>query len=116
VPAINADGGRRRMNTGSKPMPTRKPTASLVVREHRGQPFNEAKFRLHGRQVKRRIGSAWLERDPEVDGWRSRKGCVPDGAYDERAAVVAAARIVEEQLSEAANREQVERASAGRAA
>ncbi len=34
------------------------PSATIVVREHRGQVFYEAKFRHHGRQVKRRIGSA----------------------------------------------------------
>ena len=42
------------------------PTASIVVREHRGQPFYEAKFRYGGRQIKRRIGPAWLERDPDA--------------------------------------------------
>jgi len=32
-----------------------------VEKSHRGQPFYEAKFRHQGRQVKRRIGSAWHE-------------------------------------------------------
>jgi integrase len=85
-----------------------KPTANIVIREHGGRPFHEAKFRLHGRQVKRRIGPAWLERDPDADGWRPRKGRVPDGAYDERAAIVAAARIVDEHVTEAADRELLE--------
>jgi len=57
-----------------------------VVREHNNRPFYEAKFRHAGRQVKRRIGPAWLERDPDSGQWQSRKGRVPDGAFDERGA------------------------------
>lgn len=38
------------------------PTAHLVVREYDGRPFWEAKFREGTRQVKRRLGSAWLAR------------------------------------------------------
>ena len=45
-------------------VPAPLPNANIVVREHRGQPFYEAKFRHNGQQVKRRIGPAWLERDP----------------------------------------------------
>lgn len=67
------------------------PSPSLVVREHMGQPFYEAKFRQEGRQVKRRIGPAWLERDSH--GWRRRPGRVPDDAFDERRAHAAAAAI-----------------------
>jgi integrase len=83
------------------------PTASIIVREHRGQPFYEAKFRHDGRQIKRRIGPAWLERDPD-GGWRRHRGRVAEGAYDERAAHVAAAQIVSEYLAEAADLERVE--------
>jgi integrase len=68
------------------------PSASLVVREHNGQLFYEAKFRHGGRQVKRRIGPAWLERDEH--GWRKRSGRVPDDAFDERRAHATAASIV----------------------
>lgn len=34
-----------------------KPTPALIVREYRGRPFYEAKFRYERRQVKRRIGA-----------------------------------------------------------
>jgi hypothetical protein len=79
------------------------PSATIVVREHRGHPFYEAKFRHEGRQVKRRIGSAWLERDPETSGWRRRRGRVPDDAFDERRAHVQSARIVGEYVARAAD-------------
>lgn len=69
------------------------PTASLVIREHNGRPFYEAKFRYEGRQIKRRIGPAWLERD-ETGEWRRRRGRVPDDALDERRAHAGAAVIV----------------------
>jgi hypothetical protein len=90
-------------------MPASNPTASIIVREHHGQPFYEAKFRHDGRQIKRRIGPAWLERDPDAGGWRRHRGRVADGAYDERAAHVAAAQLVSEYVAEAADIERVER-------
>ena len=40
-------------------MSTKNPGAAVVVREHNGQPFFEAKFRYRSRQVKRLIGPAW---------------------------------------------------------
>jgi hypothetical protein len=63
--------------------------------------------RHYGRQVKRRIGPAWLERDPDNGGWRGRRGRVPDGSYSERAAIVAAARIAGEYVAEAADRDRI---------
>ncbi len=90
-------------------MPASNPTASIIVREQRGQPFYEAKFRHDGRQIKRRIGPAWLERDPDGDGWRRHRGRVAEGAYDERAAHVAAAAIVSEYVAEAADLERAKR-------
>lgn len=90
-------------------MPTPKPIASLIVREHHGRPFYEAKFRYHGRQVKRRVGPAWLECDSETEGWHPRKGRVPQGTYDERAAIVAAAQLVDTYVAEAVDSERVER-------
>lgn len=39
------------------------PAAVVIVREHNGQAFYEAKFRYGGAQVKRRLGPAWLEPD-----------------------------------------------------
>ena len=83
------------------------PSPSLVVREHNGQPFYEAKFRCDGRQVKRRIGPAWLERDQQ--GWRRRRGRVPDDAFDERRAHVAAADIVAHCVADAADQVRRER-------
>ncbi len=90
-------------------MPAPNPSATIVVREHRGQVFYEAKFRHNGRQIKRRIGPAWLERDPDTGRWRRHRGRVAEGAYDERAAHVAAAQLVAEYVDEAANIERVER-------
>ena len=84
------------------------PVPVVVVREQRGRPFFEAKFR-HGRQqIKRRIGPAWLEADPESGAWRPRRGRVPDGSYDERRAHVAAAGIVAEHVTEADEIERIE--------
>lgn len=77
------------------------PSPSLVIREHNGQPFYEAKFRHKGRQVKRRIGPAWLERDP-AGGWRRHRGRVPDDRFDERRAHAAAAALAEAFVVEAA--------------
>ena len=63
--------------------------ALLVVQRDRG-PAYYGKWRdSTGRQVKRRLGPAWVERD--ATEWRRRRGRVPDGALDERAAVVAMA-------------------------
>jgi hypothetical protein len=80
----------------------------ILVREHRGSPFYEAFWRLNGKQVKRRIGPAWLERDPDSGGWGRRRGRVPDGSYDERGAHVEAARLVDEYVADAADRERIE--------
>jgi integrase len=76
------------------------PVASLIVREHGGEPFYEAKFRYGGRQVKRRIGPAWLIFDRPSGEWRARRGRVPDGSYDERRAHVAAAELVQRIVGE----------------
>ncbi|HMS71758.1 MAG TPA: tyrosine-type recombinase/integrase, partial [Baekduia sp.] len=74
-----------RLSTASSP--------AVVVREGRGgTPFYEAKWRVDGSQVKRRLGRAWLVRDGE--GWRKRAGRTPPGWLDERSAHVAAAEMV----------------------
>jgi integrase len=85
------------------------PKATLLVREHRGRPFYEAFWRFHGKQVKRRIGPAWLERDDDSAEWRRRSGRLRDGHYDEAGAHVAAAQLVAEYVADAADRERVER-------
>jgi len=89
-------------------MPTPSPNATIVVREHRGRPFYEAKFRHNGRQVKRRIGSAWLERDPDTGSWRPNRGRVPDGSYDERGAIIAASQLVASHVAEVSDLERIE--------
>jgi integrase len=87
--------------------PERLPAASLIVREHLGEPFYEAKFRYGGRQVKRRIGSAWLTRGKSSGVWRRRRGRVPDGFFDERRAHVAAGELVERYVDEQENAERI---------
>jgi integrase len=75
---------------------TRLPTGALVVRrDAEGHPYYEAKWRRRGVQVKRRVGSAWL--DPASDGsWQPRRGRVPEGFFDEKRATVRMAAIVAE--------------------
>ncbi len=84
------------------------PTAALIVCEQRGEAHYEAKFRYGGRQVKRRIGRAWLTRD-DTGGWRPRRGRVPDGYLDERRAHVAAAEFVRSYVKDVNESERVER-------
>jgi integrase len=72
-----------------------KTPAVLVRVGDDGTPFFEAKWRdADGRQLKRRLGPAWLERHREGE-WVKRRGRTPDGWLDERTAHVAAAEKVE---------------------
>jgi integrase len=101
------------------------PRAHLVVREYDGRPFWEAKFRDGTRQVKRRLGSAWLTRpgSPQAkpngatykDGeWVQRRGRPVDRAltYDDAAGLVPglvdAYRQSQAQAAQAADAEQHE--------
>ena len=69
------------------------PTAALTVRVHKERPFFEAMWRQDGLLVKRRIGPAWLMRNPSTGKWDlPRRGRVAPGYYDEARAHVAAAR------------------------
>src|SRR4051812_17570100 len=69
--------------------------ALLIVDRDRG-PSYYAKWRdSTGRQMKRRLGPAWVQRDG--DGWKRRRGRVPDGALDEHAAIVAMAAAIHAQ-------------------
>lgn len=66
------------------------PVGTLVVRRGEGAAsgdvFYEAKWRTNDRrQLKRRLGKAWLEANPNGT-WRPRKGRLPDGYLDERRA------------------------------
>lgn len=59
-----------------------------------GVPFFEAKWRdAERRQVKRRLGPAWVEPNG-AGGWRRRRGRPPEDWLDERAAHVTAAEVV----------------------
>jgi integrase len=70
------------------------PTGALVVRQDSdGQPFYEAKWRRAGRQVKRRVGLAWLDPAP-AGGWQARRGRMPPGWFDEKRATVRMAELV----------------------
>lgn len=75
-----------------------------------GPAYYEAKWRdRDGRQVKRRLGRAWV--DPNgAGGWRKRRGRTPDGWLDERSVHIAAAEAVaavEQQQAEKAKAERL---------
>jgi integrase len=85
---------------------------NLLVRARKhGEPYWEAKWRADGRQVKRRLGPAWLVPDGD-GGWRPKRGRPRDGALDERAAHAAAIEAVRQVGEEAAERARRERAAA----
>jgi integrase len=90
-------------------MSAKNPSAAIVVREHNGQAFYEAKFRHQGRQVKRRIGPAWLDREPGTDSWQPRRGRIPDGYCNESRAHVAAATLVADYVASAGDLERADR-------
>jgi hypothetical protein len=53
----------------------------LLVRDHKGKPFYEVKWRdLERTQRKRRLGPAWVELDPEGE-WVPRRGRVRQGFW-----------------------------------
>ena len=76
---------------------------SLVVREHDGEPFYEAKFRSRrpAGEAPHRAGVA----DPRIDSgsWVPRRGRVADGYFDERTAHVHAAEIVAQYVADVAH-------------
>jgi hypothetical protein len=84
------------------------PAAVVIVREHNGQAFYEAKFRYGGAQVKRRLGPAWLEPDG-AGGSHKRKGRTPEGSLDQRSATLAAAEVVAAYVKDANEVERVQR-------
>src|SRR3954469_10914569 len=68
---------------------------ALVVREQNDRVFYEAKWRdSRGRQVKRRVGPAWLEGERRGPWWR-RSRRVPDGCFDHKAAIVEMSRLID---------------------
>src|SRR3954452_13929274 len=76
-------------------MPKSSFNGALVIREQGDRVFYEAKWRdSRGRQVKRRVGPAWLERE-RGGPWRRHIGRVPDGCFDEKAAIVEMSRLID---------------------
>jgi hypothetical protein len=71
-------------------------TGWLIVRAYKGNPFYEAMWRNGaGRQRKRRLGRAWLERT--TDGrWVKRRGRIPSDFLDEKRAYLEMARVIAE--------------------
>ncbi len=75
-------------------------SGALVIREHKGRVFYEAKWRdSGGRQVKRRLGEAWLARDGHGQ-WRPRRGRQLEDFLDEKAAIVEMHRLIGEREAE----------------
>lgn len=101
---------------------------NVVVADNFGSPYWEAKFRRQGRQVKRRIGPAWLVRSGSPDAkpngksykrgeWIQRRGRPLGGAltHDEAAArVPALVAAYEQRLAEVAAKAHAERVEAAR--
>ena len=93
--------------------PTRQPTGALVVVERSDGPVFEAKWRRGGRQVKRRVGPAWLEHGAGRQGWCPRRGRMPDGFLDEKRATVRMAELIAEHDAARARDRSAASASAG---
>jgi integrase len=90
------------------------PVYNLVVRAGKGgEPYYEVKWRAGGRQLKRRLGPAWLERTDI--GWVRRRGRVREGFLDERAAHAAAVDAIDLAAAELAEQERLAREAASRA-
>lgn len=91
------------------------PTGSLVIRAYEGRPFFEAKWRVGSRQVKRRIGPAWLVADP--DGrWVKKRGRAADGYFTEKTATVRMTDLIREHAEEQGIHRSVRTATFGEAA
>ncbi len=68
---------------------------ALLIVERASGPVWFGKWRdATGRQVKRRLGPAWVVSDGR-GGWRARRGRPVDGALDERSALLAMAAAIE---------------------
>jgi integrase len=74
---------------------TNLPTGALVIREGARGPYFEAKWYQGGRQVKRRIGPAWLVKDEDA-GWKKRRGRAPEGQWTAKTATVRMAELIRE--------------------
>jgi integrase len=84
----------------------------IVVDRHEG-PVYYGKWRdSRRRQVKRRLGPAWLDADGS-GGWRKRRGRCPDGWLEERAAQVALRAAIDDHEKRLVLEARVAPASAG---
>src|ERR1700712_5542293 len=98
--AIDADDGSRYKRASAGRALEAKDKGTLLVREHKGKPFYEVKWRdLHRKQKKRRLGLAWVER--AGDEWVRRRGRGRDGYLDERRAFGVMAEVIEKHEMEA---------------
>lgn len=83
-------------------------TPALVIRTSKdGTPYWEAKWRLNGRQIKRRVpgGPAWAEQGPD-GSWRPKAGRARTGTLSrDRAAVLAVGLVTEVAKQARAERE-----------
>lgn len=84
----------------------RLPKPNVVVRVRNGKAFYETKFFFGGKQVKRRLGPAWLDCNAAGD-WIRRRGRTPDGFFDERTATIAAQRVVEQHVADWQERDRI---------
>ena len=76
-------------------MSKRNASGALIVVERDGGPAYYAKWRdSTRRQVKRKLGPAWAERDAE-GACRKRRGRAHDGFLDENAAIVEMRRVID---------------------
>ncbi len=83
-------------------MSRRNASGALIVVERDGGPVYYAKWRdSTRRQVKRKLGPAWAERD-EQGSWRKRRGRTHEGCLDEKAAIVEMRRVIDEHEAELA--------------
>jgi integrase len=78
-----------------------KPVGAILYRAGKGDAasvvYAIAKWRdSTGRQCYRRLGRAWVELDGAGSGWRRRRGRVPDGYLDRRAAERAMDVLIDE--------------------
>lgn len=101
------------MGTPRQPSGTPKhPNATLLVVEREEGPVYYAKWREDGRQVKRRLGPAWIERGDETRagerrrtrhrGWIKRRGRPTDGYLSEDAALALTPTVIAERADEQA--------------
>jgi hypothetical protein len=87
---------------------------NLLVRcDRAGQPYWEMKWRDGGRQLKRRLGAAWLVADGQ-GRWERRPGRPRANVLDERRAHAAAVETIALVATELAERERLERERANR--